>query len=96
MTQRRDERLSDMKKGIAAVFSRAPRPFEIFDRGLIDCVRDTEQKSGNPLPSSDILIWTAIQEGSRVSQGTTMTPPTGSLAATTDPMTASRRSRSLP
>ncbi|MFL6261227.1 MAG: caspase domain-containing protein [Thermoanaerobaculia bacterium] len=96
MTQHRDERLSDMKKGIAAVFSRVPRPFEIFDRGLIDCVRDAEQKNGSPLQPNDILIWTAIQEGSRVSQGTPVSLPADSLAATKSAPMASRHSRSLP
>ena len=97
MTQHRDERLSDMKKAIAAVFSRVPRPFEIFDLGLIDCVRDAEQKNGSPLQPNDILLWTAIQEGSRVSQEAPVSLPADSLAATTpDPMKALRRSRSLP
>jgi hypothetical protein len=82
MTQHRDDRLSDLKKGIAAVFSRSSRPFEIFDRGLIDCVRDVEQRNLSPLQPSDILIWTAIEEGSHGGQGALTNRPTSNPAST--------------
>jgi Caspase domain len=63
MTEHRDERISDLKASIAAVFGRKDKPFEGFDDGLAACVRG--EVAGSRLTEDDIQIWTAIQDRSK-------------------------------
>jgi hypothetical protein len=60
MTDQATERREDFKKSMAAVFSREPKPFEIFDEGLERCVR--ARMAGGSLKEEDIQIWTAIHD----------------------------------
>ena len=64
MTKRRDERIRDLKASIAATFNRNPTPFELFDQGLMECMRNTAQNQGSTIPTDDIRIWTALEDRS--------------------------------
>ncbi|HEX3529857.1 MAG TPA: hypothetical protein VH988_22585 [Thermoanaerobaculia bacterium] len=65
MTQNRDDRIRDLKASILAALERNPKPFDIFDKGLQDCVRQIAPTQGVPLQPDDIRIWTALEDRSR-------------------------------
>jgi hypothetical protein len=64
MTKRRDERIRDLKASIAATFNRNPTPFDLFDQGLMACMRNTAQNQGITIPTDDIRVWTALEDRS--------------------------------
>ena len=78
MTKRRDERIRDLKASIAATFNRNPTPFELFDQGLMACMRNTAQNQGSTIPSDDIRVWTALED--RSNQVSAITIPTAEAA----------------
>jgi hypothetical protein len=63
----RADRLRDLQNSIAAVFHRQPTPFEIFDQGLMACMRATAQSLKSPIQPEDIRIWTALEDNSQES-----------------------------
>jgi hypothetical protein len=65
MRERREDRKRDLIASIAAAFKRDPRPFDLFDQRLNQCVRDTGEKGGSPLRSDDMRVWTALEDRSR-------------------------------
>jgi hypothetical protein len=61
----RDERIRDLKASIAAAFNRNPTPFDLFDQGLIACMRSAPIPAGSPFTSDDIRVWTALTDESQ-------------------------------
>jgi hypothetical protein len=65
MTKRRDDRIRDLKTSIAATFNRNPTPFDLFDQGLIACMRaQNQQNQGSTINTEDIRVWTALEDRS--------------------------------
>jgi Caspase domain len=67
MTTGRADRISDLKASIAAAFNRNPRPFDLFDQGLIAALRSAAQDPQNQastIPTDDIRVWTALEDRS--------------------------------
>jgi hypothetical protein len=63
----RADRLRDLQNSIAAAFHRQPTPFEIFDQGLMACMRATAQSLKSPIQPENIRIWTALEDNSQES-----------------------------
>jgi hypothetical protein len=80
----RPARIADLKASIAAVFARKPTPFEIFDQGLMACMRARAVSQGSQLRPDDIRIWTALQDQSNLPP---VVVPAAAVVAAPQPVT---------
>ncbi len=62
MNQRRQERTRDLTASLTEAFKRDPRPFEGFDRELVECIRDVAANTGSQFTREDLRVWTALEE----------------------------------
>lgn len=78
MTQGRADRIKDLKASIAELFKRNPRPFDLFEHGLIAAVQAAAQGSG--ISPDDIRVSTSLEDRSQgssaapIGSGTTPVP----------------------
>jgi hypothetical protein len=59
---KRDDRIKNLQASISAAFNRKPTPFDIFDQGLMDCMRATALSPGSSFQPEDIRVWTALHD----------------------------------
>jgi hypothetical protein len=62
MTDFKPQRMLDLKASLQAVVARKPRPFEIFDNGLTECIKS---RGVDGFRGDDIRIWTAFSDRSK-------------------------------
>ena len=62
MNQRRDDRIRDLRTSFGAALSGNSRPFDAFDLGLVQCIRDVARTTANALQGDDLRVWSNVED----------------------------------
>ncbi len=62
MNQRRDDRIRDLRISFVAALTGNPRPFDAFDLGLVQCIRDVARTTANVLQEDDLRVWSNVED----------------------------------